>query len=269
MKLTGKENARLCIETSNEEEWTNSLYTIEELFNSYILGSIVSQLKSNDNIKEKYIKYLSIGNTILDKRCRINAKFRASLKFPKNIKDSKDFECICTYLDISDFYNFIVDLYIDYSKIFNTTITDIEIKMIEIEVKYPLSFTDKGFINTQILNTYDLDGQIDILLHFLKTQKWEIINNKIIFTELINDKLLEVLLDSLKKEVLINSHKQKYTILENCEVLGIQTVRKNIQKEIQKEKKDNDKLQTIIKNNQELYSLTLTRYTPKFTNLKN
>lgn len=269
MKLTGKEKARLCIERDNEEEWTNAQFTIQELFDSYILGSIVAPIKNNDKIKHKKVRYFSIGNTRMDKRTRINAKFRASLKYPRNEKESFDFECVGNYLDINDFYNFIVDLYVDYAEAFNTTITNINLKMIEIEIRNPLAFTDKGFINSKILTQYDLDGQIDFLLHFLKTQKWEIINNKIIFTELINDKFIQVLLESFEKESIINNEKQKNMIINDCEILGIQTARENIQSKIQKEKADKEKLETIINNNQDFYTLNLRKYKPKFTKLGN
>ena len=158
MKLTGKEKASLCIERNNKEEWTNERFTIKELLDSYILGSIAAPIEYNDKIEPQKVKYFTIGNTIMDKRTRINAKFHASLKYPKNEKESIEFECVCTYLDISDFYNFIVDLYVEYAKEFNETITDINLKMIEIEIKNPLTFTNKGFINSNVLKQYDLDG---------------------------------------------------------------------------------------------------------------
>lgn len=271
MELTGKENARLCLETNNKEEWTNSRYTLEELFENDILGSIVAPLKINDKISEKEVKSFSIGDTIMDKRTRINAKFRASLKYntDKKIPEDFDFECVCTYLDISDFYNFIVDLYIDYAEAFNTSVTNIRLKMIEIDIRLPVSFTNKGFINSNILNQYDLDGQRDFLYHFLKTQKWEIINNKIIFTHIINDKMVQVLLQDFKKETIINHECQKNIVINDCEIFGIETLRKNIQNKIQKEKAAKEKLERIINHNQLFYSLNLRKYRPKFTKLGN
>ena len=209
MKLTGKEKARLCIEVDNKEDWTNKNFTIKELLDSFILGTIATPIKNKDKVQEKIVKYFSIDNIIMEKRTRINAKFRASLKYPKNERESIEFECICTYLDITDFYNFIVDLYIDYAESFNTTITDINLKIIEIEIRNPLAFTDKGFINSKILNQYDLDGQMDTLLYLLKTQQWEIINNKIIFTELINDNFIQTLLEVFEKKSIINNERQK------------------------------------------------------------
>ena len=263
MKLTGKENTKLCIEINGKENWVTYgiQHTLDELLTSYILGSIVIPLDTNDKIEEQTVKYLCIGNTIIDKRCRINAKFRIS------IKDKRYYECACTYLDISDFFNFIVDLYIKYVKISKAKITDIEIKMIEIEIKYPLSFTDKGFINTLILKEYDLDTQINILLHLLKSQKWEIINNKIIFTELIDNKYIKKLLNYFKKESIINTEKQKYIIANDCNTLGIQTVMKNAQRKIKREKNNKEKLEVTINTNKEFYSHNFKKYIPKFTNL--
>lgn len=269
MKLTGKEKARLCIEVDNKEEWTNKNFTIKELLDSFILGTIATPIKNKDKVQEKIVKYFSIDNIIMEKRTRINAKFRASLKYPKNERESIEFECICTYLDITDFYNFIVDLYIDYAESFNTTITDINLKIIEIEIRNPLAFTDKGFINSKILNQYDLDGQMDTLLYLLKTQQWEIINNKIIFTELINDNFIQTLLEVFEKKSIINNERQKNMIINNCEIQGIETIRKNIQNKIQEEKATKEQLETIIKNNQDFYRLNLRKYIPKFTKLGN
>lgn len=269
MKLTGKEKARLCIEMDNKEEWTNTHFTIQELLDSYILGTIAAPIKNNNKIQEKIVKYFSINNTIMDKRTRINAKFCASLKYPKDGKESIEFECVCTYLDISDFYNFIVDLYIEYAEGFNTTITNINLKMIEIEIKNPLAFTDEGFINSKVLNQYDLDGQIDILLYLLKTQKWEIINNKIIFTELINDKFIQTLLEVFEKKSIINNEKHKNMVINDCEMYGIETIRKNTQDKIQTEKAEKENLETIINYNQDFYTLNLRKYTPRFTKLGN
>lgn len=266
MKITGKEKASLCIEIDNKEEWTNQNYTIEQLLDSYILGSIAAPIKSNNKIETKTVKYFSIGDTIIDKRTRINAKFRASLKYPKDKESAIDFECVCTYLDISDLYNFIVDLYIDYAEGFNVSITDINLKIIEIQIRYPISFTDKGFINSKVLTQYDLDGQIDILLYFLKTQKWEIINNKVIFTELINDEFVCTLLKVFEKEAIINNEKHRNIIINYCESLGITTARKNAENKIQKEQVEKERLEKIINDNQEFYSLNLTKYNPKFTN---
>lgn len=269
MKLTGEEKARLCIEIDNKEEWTNTQFTIKELLDSYILGSIAAPIKNNEKVQEKIVKYFSINNTIMDKRSRINAKFRVSLNFPKNEKESIEFECVCTYLDICDFYNFIVDLYVDYAKSFNRTVTDINLKMIEIEIKNPLAFTNKGFINSNVLKQYDLDGQIDILLHLLKNQKWEIINDKIIFTELINDKFIQTLLEVFEKEAIIDNEEHKNMIIDNCEIMGIKRYREDIQNKLQKEKEDKDKLETIINNNQDFYTLNLKKYKPRFTKLGN
>ncbi len=264
-KIIGNEKARLCIERNDKEEWTNAEYSIEELFEHDILGSIAARVKNNDKIPKRTVKYFSIGNNIMDKRTRINAKFRASVKYNKE----DDFECVCTYLDISDLYNFIVDLYIYYAQAFNTSITDINIRMIEITIRRPVSFTNKGFINTKVLKQYDLDGQMDFLLHFLKTQKWEISNNKIVFTELINDKYVETLLKRFEKESIIYNEMQKSMIINDCETLGIEAVRKYSQDKIQTEKIEKEKLDEIINNNQEFYSMNLRKYNPEFTKFGN
>ena len=60
MKLTGKENTKLCIEINGKENWVTYgiQHTLDELLTSYILGSIVIPLDTNDKIEEQTVKYL-------------------------------------------------------------------------------------------------------------------------------------------------------------------------------------------------------------------
>ena len=52
---------------------------------------------------------------------------------------------------------------------------------------FPVSFTDKGFINSKFLKQYDLEGQIYILEYMLRKEQWKIENDKIIFPSITND----------------------------------------------------------------------------------
>lgn len=265
MKLNGNEKVELCAEKNNEPQWTISQLTLDELLNTFILGKIKRGIECFGKPIKEDIKYFSINQMILTPKTRINTKFRISLKkFPKGSKFREEYECVYTLLDVSDFYNAVVDLYYDYSEFFYTKIDNIKIRLIELEIKTPLAFTEKGFINSNYINQYDLDGQISILSKFLRTQKWEFINNKIVFTELINDKFIEELVQLQEKEFFINHQKEKLYHIEHCEAVGISETKKYIEKSINEEIDNIEKLKKEVQIKQEICSLNLIKYIPKF-----
>lgn len=270
MNLTGNEWVSLCAEEANKPIWTISQLTLDALLNVHILGDIKKGLKYNGKAEKFEISYLTINDMIISKGTRITPKFRVSLrKYPENDKVKKDFECIFSYLDINDFYNGVIDLYFDYAEIFNTNIENIKLDLIEMEIMPPVAFTNKGFINSEKLTQYDLDGQISILANLLKTQKWEITNNKIIFTELINENLVQKLLKLFETEFIINHEEQKNMAIDYCEALGTYKAREEIKNNIQKEKSRLSVLQDKVNNSQEFYSLNLRKYIPKFDKEEN
>ena len=61
MKLTGKEKARLCIEVDNKEDWTNKNFTIKELLDSFILGTIATPIKNKDKVDCHYFLWSRKG----------------------------------------------------------------------------------------------------------------------------------------------------------------------------------------------------------------
>ncbi len=265
MKLNGNEKIELCAEKNSEPQWTISQLTLEQLLNDFILSSIKRGIECTEKPIKEDIKYLSINNIMITKKTRIHARFNISLReYPKDNDSKIDFECMFGYLDISDFYNAIMDLYFDYSDIFNTKIDNIKIKLIDIEIFKPISFTPKGFINSKVLKQYDLDGQISILSYFLKSQKWEFINNNIIFTELINDKLVDLLVKQFNSNNIIDIESQKKYTLDCANTLGINDFKKNIEEKIKKEKSSVEKSKKIIDETQEYYALNLHKYRMRF-----
>ena len=270
IKLNGNEKVELCAEENNNPIWTISQLTLDDLLNTYILGNIKRSTECLGKMIKADINYFSIAETMLTKRTRLHAKFNISLrKYPKDDELHKDFECIYTFLDVCDFYNAVIDLYYDYSEIFNTTIDNIKIKLIELDIRIPAAFTEKGFINSKVLNQYDLDGQINILSSLLKTQKWEITDNKIIFTELINDKFIEALIKLQGMESFIECEKNLKFNIEHAKILGIDKAKKIAEQSIEEEKTKMEKLKKRIEVNQEMYSLNLRKYIPKFSKEEN
>lgn len=97
---------------------------------------------------------------------------------------------------------------------------------------FPVTFTDKGFINSKLLNQYDLDGQTYALQYFLRTQKWEINNNKIVFPELTNDELIQDLLNIHSTEYAITLIEQRLDQVSNCSIFGIESCRETLGNEL-------------------------------------
>ena len=158
MKLTGNEWVSLSAEVNNEPIWIISQLTLNNLLNSHILENIESQLEKYGKVHKLSISSFSIDNIKITKRTRMHIKFNISLrKYPKDDNQHIDYECMYSYLDVSDFYNAIVDLFFEYAKIFNTSMSNIKLQLIEIEIMPPVTFTNSGFINSKTLSCYDLD----------------------------------------------------------------------------------------------------------------
>ena len=244
MKLTGKEWVSLSAEENNKPIWTISQLTLNDLLNTYILENIKNGQR-NGKVLNQEISSFTIDDTVITKRTVISTKFHASCK-KSTEKNPLEYECVYTYIDISDFYNSVVDLYFYYAEAFNTKIDNIKISLIEINIMPPVAFTSKGFINSKILNQYDLDGQISILSNLLKTEKWEILDDKIIFPNLINEKFVESLIKLFTLNSIIDNEKQKNITINYCELLGINKARENIAEKIKQEQKNLEKLNPKI-----------------------
>ncbi len=103
----------------------------------------------------------------------------------------------------------------------------------------PVSFTDKGFINSKHLKQYDLDGQIYILEYMLRHEQWKIENDKIIFPSITNDikvqritKLQELDLKNFYFDIRADE-------VTRCSTMGINSQHRFIQ--IQKKKIQDEK----------------------------
>lgn len=89
-----------------------------------------------------------------------------------------------------------------------------------LDEKTPLEFSKEGFINSNYLKQYDLEGQIIILSHLLKNQKWKIIKNKIVFEELTDDSFIEDLVRLEQSKYILIQYRYTQTQIEHCEVIG-------------------------------------------------
>ena len=103
----------------------------------------------------------------------------------------------------------------------------------------PIAFTDKGFINSKFLKTYDMEGQIYILDYMLRNEQWKFEDNKIVFPNITNDiqmkqitKLQELDLKDFYFDIRADE-------VNRCSLMGINSQLHSIQ--IQKKKIQNEK----------------------------
>ena len=94
-------------------------------------------------------------------------------------------------------------------------------------------------------------------------------DNKIIFTELINDKFIEALIKLQGMESFIECEKNLKFNIEHAKILGIDKAKKIAEQSIEEEKTKMEKLKKRIEVNQEMYSLNLIKYIPKFDKEEN
>lgn len=107
----------------------------------------------------------------------------------------------------------------------------------------PVAFTDKGFINSKFLKTYDMEGQIYILDYMLRNEQLKFEDNKIVFPNITNDiqmkqitKLQELDLKDFYFDIRADE-------VNRCSLMGINSQLHSIQ--IQK-KKIQDEKENII-----------------------
>lgn len=134
MKLTGKEWVSLYAEKDGERYFTISQLNLNQLINNFILDRMCQDLIQNKTQKLD-TGYITINDTKISKGTKVSVKFRVSLKksipFFKNTK----YIAINQNLDISEFYNHIVELFEFCADELDTVIDNIKIELIELEIK--------------------------------------------------------------------------------------------------------------------------------------
>ena len=134
MKLTGKESVSLYTEKDGERNFTICALNLEQLLNNFILDRMCLNLIKNK--KEQLVTgYLTINNTKISKGTKVSLKFQISLKETSTGLENKNFTAIHSDLDISDFYNLVVELFDYYACKLSTVIDNIKIELVELEIK--------------------------------------------------------------------------------------------------------------------------------------
>lgn len=134
MKLTGKEMVSLYTEKDGEREFTISELNLDQLINVFILDRMCQQLIKNKNNEKLVTGYLTIDDTKISKGTKVSLKFQISLK--KNIPFFKKIEYIAIFdkSDISEFYNYVIELFDFYAYELDTVIDNIKLELIELEI---------------------------------------------------------------------------------------------------------------------------------------
>ncbi len=166
MKLTGKENAILCIEENGKPYLTISQLNWNQLLNTVIIDKICSELKSNNAIKKFVTRYIMIDKMKILNKSILSVKFEVSLK--KNIADIENYKynAINGYLKVKDFYNYIIGLFEFYSYELDTDIDNIQLELVELEIidgkpltRINICCSDSDYFNDYIdtIKKYSMD----------------------------------------------------------------------------------------------------------------
>lgn len=113
----------------------------------------------------------------------------------------------------------------------------------------PVVFTDKGFINSKFLKTYDMEGQIYILDYMLRNEQWKFEDNKIVFPNITNDiqmkqitKLQELDLKDFYFDIRADE-------VNRCSLMGINSQLHSIQIQKKKIQDEKENIKNEIKEN--------------------
>ena len=132
MKLTGKEIVSLHAEKKDEYSFGIYEESLNKLLNVYILDKFCMQLIKNEKTGKLVTNYLTINNTKITKGTKVSVKFRVSLK--KSIFKNTKYIVINQHLDISEFYNYVVELFDFCAYELNTVIDNIKLELIDLEI---------------------------------------------------------------------------------------------------------------------------------------
>lgn len=132
MRLTGKEDASWCVEKNGKPYFICCELNWYQLLNSVMLDRIEVDLEENEKIEKLVTQYITINDIKLSKGTKISVKFQVSLI--KNIIDNNKYIACESELKVCDFYNRIVDLFEFYAYELDTTINNIKIEIIELNI---------------------------------------------------------------------------------------------------------------------------------------
>ncbi len=157
MKLTGKEIVSLCIEKNTKTHFKITQFDFKHLLNDFICEKVLDASKQNKQIEKFDIKYININNLKLPKEVSIKLNFEIFTKAsPSKILDKK----YTVSIKVKDFYNFIVKLFENLAKKYNTTIWNIGLNPIELKLLDGKPITKVKIFSS---NNYYFKDYIDVI----------------------------------------------------------------------------------------------------------
>ena len=134
MRLTGKEKVSLYAEQNEKSNFIASELELKQLINGFILDILCQQLIRNKDNGKIVTEYLSINDMKILKGTKVSLKFQVSLKknepFFKKVKYSTMYD----KADISEFYNYVIELFEFYAYELDTVIDNIKIELKELKI---------------------------------------------------------------------------------------------------------------------------------------
>lgn len=134
MRLTGKEKVSLYAEQDGKNNFIASELELKQLINVFILDRLCQQLIRNKDNGKIVTEYLSINDMKILKGTKVSLKFQVSLKknepFFKKVKYSTMYD----KADISEFYNYVIELFEFYAYELDTVIDNIKIELKELKI---------------------------------------------------------------------------------------------------------------------------------------
>lgn len=134
MKLTGKEKVSLYTEKDGERNFTISQLNLDQLLNIFILDRMCLELVKG-KIKKLVTGYLTINDIKISKGTKVYVKFQVSLKETIAELENTKFTAVQDELDISEFYNHVVELFEFYAHELDTVIDNIKLELLELKIK--------------------------------------------------------------------------------------------------------------------------------------
>lgn len=134
MRLTGKEKVSLYAEQDGKNNFIASELELKQLINVFILDRLCQQLIRNKDNGKIVTEYLSINDMKILKGTKVSLKFQVSLKKNEPFFKKVEYSTMYDKADISEFYNYVIELFEFYAYELDTVIDNIKIELKELKI---------------------------------------------------------------------------------------------------------------------------------------
>ena len=109
-----------------------------------------------------------------------------------------------------------------------------------------LKFDENNLFNSEILQQYDRDGQLGLMGYLLRNEKWEIVDNQIVFPEIQTEEKIQKSIEKYNLNVKKSLLQAKREVINLVFVLGYAETKTRLDKErdeIESKEKENKGLE--------------------------